>query len=175
MKSSCVASRSSRSGSTRFKPLSAYLYIPSSSDHAPHILRAWIRGELIRYVKRSSAYLAFASLRLEFIRRLTVRGYQAAFLQPIFDRVDYANRERYLTPRVATPLSDSPAVVALTLPRTQRLDAMELQRVLFLCSERWLARNESVPLVVRQARFVLARSTVGKLSALLLDYRFPRS
>ena len=24
------------------KPLSAYLYIPSSSDHAPHILRAWI-------------------------------------------------------------------------------------------------------------------------------------
>ena len=114
-------------------------------------------------------------VRLEFIRRLTVRGYQAAFLQPIFDRVDYANRERYLTPRVATPLSDSPAVVALTLPRTQRLDAMELQRVLFLCSERWLARNESVPLVVRQARFVLARSTVGKLSALLLDYRFPRS
>ena len=67
-------------------------------------------------------------------------------------------------------------MVALTLPRTQRLDAMELQQVLFLCSERWLARNESVPLslVVRQARFVLARSTVGKLSAVLLDYRFPR-
>ena len=78
------------------------------------------------------------------------------------------------TTRVATPLSDSPAVVALTLPRTQRLDAMEMQWVLFLCSERWLARNESVPLVVRQARFVLARSTVGKLSASLLDYRLPR-
>ena len=58
-------------------------------------------------------------------------------------------------------------MVALTLLRTQRLDAMELQRVLLLCNERWLARNESVPLVVRQARFVLARSTVGKLSALL--------
>ena len=159
------------------KPLSAFLYIPAFSDHAGHIFRAWIRGELIRYAKRSSAFAAFDAVRRTFILRLTARGYTAAFLQPIFDDVSFSDRWRYLTPRPpdAAQPTDSPAVVALTLPYTQRLDAMELQRVLFSCSRRWLAENEAVPTAVSSARFILARTTVGKLSSLLLDYRFPRN
>ena len=98
-------------------------------------------------------------------------------MQPIFDDVAYSDRWWYLTPRADTghPLPDAPAVVALTLPYTQRLDAMQLQQVLFSCSQRWLMNNPAVPSDVRDARFVLARSTIGKLSSRLLDYRFPRS
>ena len=45
------------------KPLSAYLYIPAFSDHAAHTMRAWIRGELLRYAKRSSAFTVFDRVR----------------------------------------------------------------------------------------------------------------
>ena len=40
------------------KLLSVYLYISSFSDRMVHIMCAWIRGELIRYAKRSSTSVA---------------------------------------------------------------------------------------------------------------------
>ena len=139
-------------------------------------MRAWIRGELLRYAKRSSAFLAFDSVQRAFIRRLLERGYKPAYLQPIFDEVSFDDRWHFLAKRVATTREpDRPAVVALTLPNTQKVDAMKLRRVLFTCAERWLTTNEAVPLEVRQASFTLARTTIGKLAALLIDYRFPRN
>ena len=108
---------------------------------------------------------------------LVAHGYMAAFLQPVFDSVAYSDCLWFLTPQPDTQQqpTDSPAVVALTLLNTQRLDAMQLQWVLFSCSQRWLAENKSVPADVSSAWFILARTTVGKLSSLLLDYRFLRS
>ena len=157
------------------KPLSAYLYIPAFSDHAAHILRSWIHGELIRYVKRSSCFNAFATVRRAFIHRLTARGYVAGYLQPIFDGVSFTDRARYLAPRVALRQpTTGPATVALTLPNTQRTNAMMLRRVLFSCAQRWLTGSQSVPEEVRIANYTIAHTTVGKLAALLIDYRFPR-
>ena len=166
------------------KPMSAYLYIPAHSDHAAHIRSAWIRGELIRYIKRSSLISYYIDVRRHFIDRLVARGYEPAFLQPIFDGVFYSDRWRYLTRRhsqsagatqiCSSAQSDMPAVLALTLPYTQRLSAMKVPEAIFSCSQRWLQENNNVPIEVRSARFILARATTGKLAALLIDYRFPR-
>ena len=41
------------------KPLNVYAYIPSKSFHASHTKKAFIRGELIRYIKNSSEYKDF--------------------------------------------------------------------------------------------------------------------
>eukprot|EP01052_Picozoa_sp_SAG31_P043897 SAG31_NODE_7467_length_1681_cov_8.587863_3_plen_210_part_00 len=78
------------------KPLSTFAYIPFASDHAPHIRRAWIRGELLRYAKRSNSPLAFAEVRLQFARRLLSRGYPPEFLQPLFDAVSFNDRWQQL-------------------------------------------------------------------------------
>ena len=112
------------------------------------------------------------------------RGYEPAFLQPIFDGVSHSDRWRYLTRRhsqsagatqiCSSAQSDMPAVLALTLPYTQRLSAMKVPEAIFSCSQRWLQENNNVPIEVRSARFILARATTGKLAALLIDYRFPR-
>ena len=96
--------------------------------------------------------------------------------EAFFDEIGFDDRWHYLAQRVAPrELTDGPAVVALTLPNTQKVAAMELQRVLFSCAERWLTTNEAVPLEVRQASYTVARTTVGKLAALLIDYCFPRT
>lgn len=169
------------------KPMSAYLYIPAHSDHAQHILRAWVKGELIRYIKRSSCIDNYLTTREYFIDRLMRRGYTAQFLQPIFDSVVYASRRPFLHhhedgPKTNRSLraarvgdeSDPPLVLALTLPHTQRLDALGVQDALFSASQQWLADNTRIPEEIRRARFILARRTAGKLAAQLIAYRFPR-
>eukprot|EP01052_Picozoa_sp_SAG31_P002930 SAG31_NODE_106_length_24954_cov_17.726413_22_plen_180_part_00 len=160
------------------KPLSTFAYIPFSSDHAPHIRRAWIRGELLRYAKRSNSPLAFAEVRLQFARRLLSRGYPPDFLQTLFDAVTYDDRWQQLLVKAKAKPSNmidpqqSSVVCALTLPYTQRLDALEVPSALFSSSQRWLLENDTVPLEVRELKFLLAQRTVGKLSAAILQYQF---
>eukprot|EP01052_Picozoa_sp_SAG31_P006374 SAG31_NODE_292_length_18283_cov_10.859859_17_plen_445_part_01 len=104
------------------KPGNAYLYIPGFSDHPIHVLRAWIKGELVRYAKRSSSFEAFDRTRRLFVSRLFTRGYSVVFLQPIFDAVLYDHRWSLLQQRLlqTNQPCDTPAVLALSLPYTQR-------------------------------------------------------
>ena len=82
------------------KPLNVYAYIPSKSFHPSHIKKAFIRGELIRYIKNSSEYKGFRIIKALFWTRLRRRGYSPNFLQPIFESVSYNNRASYLLPRM---------------------------------------------------------------------------
>ena len=119
--------------------------------------------------------MAFDELRRAFIHCLVAHGYTADYLQSIFDGVDWSDRWHYLAKRVKLQQpTNQPAVVALTLPNTQRVNAMQLQLALFASAERWLAANEAVPPEVQHASFIIARTTVGKLASLLIDYRFLR-
>ena len=63
--------------------------------------------------------------------------------------------------------------LALTLPYTQRTDAMKVERTLFSTSKRLLVENDTVPEVLRTARFRLARKMGTKLGQQLLTTRFP--
>ena len=52
------------------KPLNVYAYIPFSSFHPSHNKKAFIRGVLIRYVKNSSVYKDYHTIRSLFWTRL---------------------------------------------------------------------------------------------------------
>ena len=87
--------------------------------NAQYILKARIRGESIRYVKHNSREAgAFTGLSKKFARRLIRRGYRVAFLQPLFDSVNYNSRWEYLLPRASAQrrtqpqTTDGPAVLA---------------------------------------------------------------
>jgi hypothetical protein len=52
------------------KAVNRYLYLPFSTETPRHILSGFIRGELIRYLKRSSDELSFVRMQVIFFHRL---------------------------------------------------------------------------------------------------------
>ncbi|KAJ6548949.1 hypothetical protein B0H19DRAFT_952624, partial [Mycena capillaripes] len=71
------------------KALNAYLYIPWNSCHSPDSKRAWVKVELIRYVRICSKEPDFARIQTEFMVRLRERGYPGCSLQCVFDEIKY--------------------------------------------------------------------------------------
>jgi hypothetical protein len=83
--------------STYQKPYNKYLYIPFQSHHRSHVFRAFVRGELIRYVITNTLTTDFLKMADLFRTRLVARGYPMTFLvQPIFDAITHADRRYYL-------------------------------------------------------------------------------
>ena len=74
------------------KPLNTYAYIPFNSFHPRHCKKAFIKGELIRYVKNSSNLKAFEKMKVHCWTRLRRIGYPPKFLLPIFELVQYSRR-----------------------------------------------------------------------------------
>ena len=83
--------------STYQKPLNKYLYIPFESFHPASNKRAFIRGELMRYTRNSSTFKAFSETREKFWKRLRLRGYPVGFLLPLFRKVKYSDRTKWLS------------------------------------------------------------------------------
>ena len=82
------------------KPVNKYLYTPSSSEHARHCFTALVHGEVIRYIKRCSAFAFFVSLIELFRQRLRFRGFPAKFLATAFTSApSYNSRLTLLAPR----------------------------------------------------------------------------
>ena len=95
-----ISIRHKRKTRTYQKPLNVYAYIPFSSFHLSHAKKAFIRGEMIRYVKNSSVYKDYHTIRSLFWTRLRRRGYSAKFLESIFGSVEYKKRARYIVLRM---------------------------------------------------------------------------
>ncbi|KII94504.1 hypothetical protein PLICRDRAFT_659542, partial [Plicaturopsis crispa FD-325 SS-3] len=74
------------------KALNSYLYIPWSSCHSDVSKRAWVKGELIRYVRLSSKAEDFAKIRTLFSARLRARGYPGKWLRAVFSEVSYTEQ-----------------------------------------------------------------------------------
>eukprot|EP01050_Picozoa_sp_SAG11_P015286 SAG11_NODE_1966_length_3988_cov_16.269221_1_plen_134_part_00 len=123
----------------------------------------------------------FEWTRDAFRRRLRARGYPDKEIREFFGLVRYANRWKYLRLRHAMKPTahdeagpsdpDQPAVLALTLPHSQRTIAMEAQRAIFCLSERSLKQNSMVPIEIRRARHRVALKMGQKLGGKLLEYR----
>jgi hypothetical protein len=93
------------------KPLNAYQYIPWRSDHPASVKLAFIKGELLRYVRTSSSRAAFTAIRTLFWERLRARGYPVPVLRSAFATVDYTrDRKGALTDRVRPSASRAPLV-----------------------------------------------------------------
>ena len=78
------------------KPSNAYLYLPYSSEHPAHVWHAFLRGELIRYVKRCTFFSDYNDMVSLFAGRLRRRGYPQRAMRASFKTVSWALRESYL-------------------------------------------------------------------------------
>lgn len=87
------------------KSLNKYLYIPKFSFHSPHLFKGFIRGELLRYLLRSTKEVDFVHVAKLFYYRLTKRGYPSSFILNCFKKVSFSDRESLLAeppPRMAS-------------------------------------------------------------------------
>ena len=71
-----------------------------NSFHLLHSEKAFIRGELIPYVKSSLECRDYRSIRTLFWTRLRRRRYTAKFLEPVFESVKYNKCAFYIIPRM---------------------------------------------------------------------------
>lgn len=78
------------------KPHNKYLYIPYFSHHRPHIFKAWVKAELLRYAVNSTHEEDFLIMKELFLQRLLDRGYPSSLLQPIFDIARHSDRTHSL-------------------------------------------------------------------------------
>jgi hypothetical protein len=89
------------------KPLNAYQYIPWSSYHPNSVKLAFVKGELIRYVRLSSFESDFIQIRRDFWLRLRARGYPIRWLRKAFSVVSYSTcRDRSLIDRPKETLAE---------------------------------------------------------------------
>jgi hypothetical protein len=77
---------------THQKTLNNYLYVPFNSFHPYANKIAWIKTELLRYVRTCSQPSDFLQIREAFFYRLCARGYPTRILLPIFNEVHHNMR-----------------------------------------------------------------------------------
>jgi hypothetical protein len=97
--------------------------------------------------------------------------------------VTYADIHKFLYERhlaakekdsTATNENIASALIALSLPHSQRADALGITHAIFSARSEYLTSVNTVPEVIRTATFLHARKSGLKLGSLLLDYRYPR-
>ncbi|KDE08473.1 hypothetical protein MVLG_01255 [Microbotryum lychnidis-dioicae p1A1 Lamole] len=71
------------------KPLNTYQYIPWSSFHPVDVKLAFVKGELIRYIRLNSSKEEYLKTMLLFYGRLRARGYPPRWLKKAFSQVQY--------------------------------------------------------------------------------------
>ena len=71
------------------KVLNKYLYISPRSCHPLHVIKGFVRTELIRYARNSSTELDFVRICHAFSNRLRERGFHPCFLRHAFASVAF--------------------------------------------------------------------------------------
>jgi hypothetical protein len=89
------------------KLLNSYLYIPFHSFHPIRAKKAFIRTELMRYIRLGSDRSVYLAIRQTFWQRLRARGYPVKFLHACFAGISYASRATFLGPRTQKKSDDS--------------------------------------------------------------------
>jgi hypothetical protein len=109
------------------KALNAYLYIPWNSCHLLDSKRAWVKGELIRYVQICSKESDFANIQRDFLVRLCERGYPGRWLKGIFEEIRYkVERPTALKPNTADTDIEDPVLYVLKLTHNPIWDDIDL-------------------------------------------------
>ena len=67
------------------KSMNKYIYIPPSSFHPKHIYKSFIKGEIRRYCLLNTTEHDYDESKQCFRNRLMSRGYEPAFLNPLFN------------------------------------------------------------------------------------------
>jgi hypothetical protein len=140
------------------------LYLPFSTATPRHVLSGFIKGELIRYIKRSSQQVDFFTMKTLFWLRLRARGYSVAFLRLAFAAApSYARRDWLLSTRT----KEETKTHIMILNFSAQLQAANLTRHLY--EFRYLLPKHL------QTSFVVAWRVPSKLAALLVPFDFRTS
>ena len=78
------------------KELNRYQYLPHSSCHPQHQKKAFIIGELRRYIQQESTVEGCKRIRRLLFARLRTRGYTDKFLTLCFNQITYSMRSSLL-------------------------------------------------------------------------------
>jgi hypothetical protein len=93
------------------KPLNSYQYIPWSSYHPSAVKLAFIKGELLRYIRLSTRKSDYLIIRHRLFLRLYARGYPIRWLRKAFQCVNWnESKSTSLIDRPSRMLEDSPLV-----------------------------------------------------------------
>ncbi|KAF8915727.1 hypothetical protein CPB85DRAFT_1217413, partial [Mucidula mucida] len=152
------------------KVMNAYLYIPWASSHSEASKRAWIRGELIRYVRICSKEEDFAKIRTTFLQRLRARGYPGRWLTNVFDDVTYsAERPKALVDNSPPVVSDDPPIHVLKLTHNPLWDTVDFGPEWRQLERTWADSGTSIPDIQFLASFKKPTALGDKLNRHNLD------
>ena len=130
----------------------------------------FIKGELIRYVKRCTLFDDFVRMAALFSARLRVRGYPAGIMRRGYKLVSFAQRSRYLTPATGGATPD-------TLQGHRRIAlVMDYSKQVILSGVHTIYRDHLswLPKHFDSVDFVNGWRAASKLGRSLVTYRFPR-
>lgn len=128
------------------KALNAYLYIPWISCHSDDSKRAWVKGELIRYVRICSKEPDFANVRNDFVKRLRDRGYPGRWLRRVVDEVKYkVERPKALTPPMSKDPFGEPLLHVLKLTHNPVWDRIDLRPIWRDLQDTWTEFGVGLP------------------------------
>ena len=113
---------------THQKVLNNYLYVPFKSYHRRSTLKGFIKGELLRYLLNSSKREFYDVTKLKFWNRLVTRGYPKAFIRPIFNSIDFSDRNIGTFSNLKQPSSFIP----LKIPHNPSLENLNVYKLLLL-------------------------------------------
>ena len=150
------------------KPANRYIYLHYTSEHAPGIWAAFIRGEAIRYVKRCSLQHDFHIMIKLFVARLRLRGYPRAVISEALNSVSFKHRVSYLKLKPATLVEERLLPFVITFSKSvfdAQLHSMFRQNL------QWLTVHERF----KSARIFTSWKAGSKLSQQLITYRYPRA
>ncbi|KAJ7263455.1 hypothetical protein C8J57DRAFT_1070637, partial [Mycena rebaudengoi] len=126
--------------------LNAYLYIPQNSCHSADSKRAWVKGELIQYVRICSKESDFATIRKDFARRLNERGYPGKWLCSVFSEIEYkVERPNALKMLLPTQDNDDRELHVLKLTHNPVWDETDLSPILHELGDTWKEFGEAYP------------------------------
>jgi hypothetical protein len=96
------------------KMINRYLYIPYFSFHTTANKLAWIRAELIRYIRNTSSISDYVEIKKKFFHRLRARGYPIKFLLNIMNTVRYSSRPSFLSEKNKIDDNNFPLIFTTT-------------------------------------------------------------
>ena len=153
------------------KRLNRYLYLPWSSAHPKAMKAAFLKAELIRFIRNSSSHYAYLRDLALFARALRARGYPPHFIRATFATVTYSERPKRLQSNNKSQVRDrAPFIFVHTHTPLSR--ATGGRDILTLTLDLLLEAATDVPelldeLQLRSRRWVQAKKLPARLGQLL--------
>jgi len=157
------------------KEMNRYLYTPPTTEHPRHTHFGLIKGELLRYIKKSSSFCAYVDIACSFYQRLRARGFSLNLLSEAFSKApSYDMRDELLAKALAPRSIDSNSLPVLVFSAvfSRSKEATGLSRAIFLNQSLLRSAFADAP-SFSDVRLVNAWRVAPKIGGRLLTFRFP--